>query len=213
MSRFLPLFPLNLVVFPGEKLNLHIFEMRYRQLITECHAQGTTFGIPVYLEKGLGDYGTEVKIISIEKQYATGEMDIKTQGLGIFKIKEFLRQAPNRLYPAGEIEDVTSLTHVDSDQQKHQEIRELLSQLHSALGILSVMLKLPATFTSYDVAHHLGFSTDQEYQLLQCLEESKRLTIILQHLRAILPVVQETERLKERVKLNGHFKNLPAPNF
>lgn len=211
MSRFLPLFPLNIVVFPGEKLNLHIFEMRYRQLITECHANGSTFGIPVFLEKGLGEYGTEIKILNIEKKYPGGEMDIKTQGIGIFKIKEFQRQAPNRLYPAGEIEEITSLQ--DEAPALHQQIAELLKELYGALGIQSVMLKLPGNFKSYDVAHHLGFSTDQEYALLQCLKESERLQIIQDHLQSILPIVQETERLKERVKLNGHFKNLPPPNF
>ena len=49
MARFIPLFPLNIVVFPGEKLNLHIFEPRYKQLVNECYATGTTFGTEVAL--------------------------------------------------------------------------------------------------------------------------------------------------------------------
>ncbi|KAA3438067.1 LON peptidase substrate-binding domain-containing protein [Rufibacter hautae] len=211
MGRFLPLFPLNIVVFPGEKLNLHIFEPRYRQLIIECQAKDTTFGIPVYLEKGLGEYGTEIKILSLEKKYLSGEMDIKTKGLGVFKIKEFQRQVPGRLYSGGEIEDVPLI----QDEQPFQRIQivELLKQLYSALGIQSLMLNLKDNFQSYDVAHHLGFTTEQEYELLQCTKESERLEIILDHLTRILPVVLETERLKERVKLNGHFKHLIPPNF
>ena len=43
MTNFIPIFPLAIVVFPGEKLNLHIFEPRYKQLITECHEQKKTF--------------------------------------------------------------------------------------------------------------------------------------------------------------------------
>ncbi|GGK80267.1 LON peptidase substrate-binding domain-containing protein [Rufibacter glacialis] len=211
MSRFLPLFPLNIVVFPGEKLNLHIFEPRYRQLILECEANDSTFGIPVYLEKGVGDYGTEIKILGIEKKYLSGEMDIKTKGLGIFKIKEFQRQVPGRLYSGGEVEDLEIIQ--DEEPLQRVQILELLRQLYSALGIQKLMLNLPDNFKSYDVAHHLGFSTEQEYALLQCLRESERLEIILDHLTKILPVVLETERLKERVKLNGHFKHLPPPNF
>ncbi|MFC6999870.1 LON peptidase substrate-binding domain-containing protein [Rufibacter roseus] len=211
MSRFLPLFPLNIVVYPGEKLNIHIFEMRYRQLITESHTNGTTFGIPVYLNSGIGEYGTEIKLLGIEKKYPGGEMDVKTQGLGIFKIKDFQRQAPDRLYPSGEIEDLTP--EQDNAEWQHLQVKEMLQELYSALSIQSLMLKLGDNFRSYDIAHHIGFTLEQEYALLQCLKESERLEIILSHLQQILPVVQQTEKLKERVKLNGHFKNLTPPNF
>jgi len=57
MTRFLPLFPLSLVVFPGEYLNLHIFELRYRQLINECDEEGMTFGIPPAFENKLASFG------------------------------------------------------------------------------------------------------------------------------------------------------------
>ncbi|WP_192820998.1 LON peptidase substrate-binding domain-containing protein [Rufibacter sp. LB8] len=211
MSRFLPLFPLNLVVFPGEKLNLHIFEPRYKQLITECQANGTTFGIPVVLDHGIGEYGTEIKLISVENTYSGGEMDIKTKGLGIFKLKEFHKQMPGRLYAGGEVEDLHLFE--DEDVTMRAQVTELLLQLYKALGIKNLMLNLPPNFKSYDVAHHLGFSIDQEYKLLQCLKESERMAQIHAHLTQILPVVLETERLKERVKLNGHFKSLPPHNF
>ena len=46
MARMLPLFPLQIVVFPGEDLNLHIFEPRYKELIGECKDKGIHFGIP-----------------------------------------------------------------------------------------------------------------------------------------------------------------------
>ncbi|MEO1628994.1 MAG: LON peptidase substrate-binding domain-containing protein, partial [Bacteroidota bacterium] len=44
-----PLFPLKLVVYPGEQLNLHIFEPRYKQLIRECEQNKVTFGIPAFI--------------------------------------------------------------------------------------------------------------------------------------------------------------------
>ena len=211
MSRFLPLFPLNIVVFPGEKLNLHIFEPRYRQLVTECQANDTTFGIPVYLDGGVGEYGTEIKILSIEKKYPTGEMDIKTRGLGIFKIKHFHKQMPGRLYAGGEVEEVP--LKLDDAPELRQKIEVLLKQLYHALGIQTLMLTLAPDFKSFDIAHHLGMSVEQEYQLLICPSEEERFEKILAHLTKILPIVLETEQLKERVKLNGHFKHLLPPNF
>ena len=65
MTNFIPIFPLNIVVYPGEGLNLHIFEPRYRQLIKECHEKAKPFGIPAVIEKRLQDYGTVVHVKEI----------------------------------------------------------------------------------------------------------------------------------------------------
>jgi Lon protease-like protein len=211
MSRYLPLFPLNVVVFPGEKLNLHIFEPRYKQLIYDCQENDSTFGIPTYINNGVGLYGTEIKLLSVEKKYDTGEMDIRTQGLGIFKILEFDRQAPGRLYAGGTVDDVEDVQ--DEDIVVKIQLREKLQELYTALGISSLYMDLPEDFSSFDVGHHLGLNTEQEYTLLQCNSEALRQEMILQHLNQVLPIVAETEKLKERVRLNGHFKNLTPPNF
>lgn len=211
MQKYLPLFPLNIVVFPGEKLNLHIFEPRYKQLVYDCIESGGTFGIPTYINNGVGLYGTEIKLLQVEKKYENGEMDIRTQGIGIFKIVEFDKQAPGRLYAGGQVEEVKNLE--DEDIVTKEQIREKLRELYTALGISNIFLDLPENFISYDVGHHLGLNTEQEYTLLQCNSEAMRQEMILQHLQQILPIVAETEKLKERVKLNGHFKNLTPPNF
>ena len=63
---------LQLVAFPTEDLNLHIFEPRYRQMMRECEEQGTTFGIPAYLNKREQEYGTELKLMEIVKRYPDG---------------------------------------------------------------------------------------------------------------------------------------------
>ena len=68
MQKFLPLFPLNLIAFPMEDLNLHIFEPRYRELINECLDDGKTFGIPTFLDGKLPGFGTEVKITKLSKK-------------------------------------------------------------------------------------------------------------------------------------------------
>ncbi|MEO0474160.1 MAG: LON peptidase substrate-binding domain-containing protein, partial [Bacteroidota bacterium] len=69
MYEFLPLFPLSLVVFPGENLRLHIFEPRYKQLIEECSAENTNFGIPTVLDRKVGNIATEVELVSVDKTY------------------------------------------------------------------------------------------------------------------------------------------------
>jgi ATP-dependent Lon protease len=211
MARFLPLFPLNLVVFPGEKLNLHIFEPRYKQLITECQTTGITFGIPAFLHNKVSTIGTEVKLLDIQKIHASGEMDIRTEGLGLIKILDFFKLAPNKFYPAGSIEEVPDI--VNEDPLLKLKITESIRQLYSILGINKIFMKLPDNYRIFDVAHHLGLTTEQEYELLQFPDENTRQEYVWLHLQKILPVVLETEKLKERVKMNGHFKNVVPPNF
>lgn len=67
MTNFISIFPLGIVVYPGEQLNLHVFEPRYKQLISACIAEQKPFGIPVVINKKIMEYGTLVQIKKVEK--------------------------------------------------------------------------------------------------------------------------------------------------
>ena len=84
MTNFIPIFPLNIIIYPGENLNLHIFEPRYKQLINECHKEKKPFGIPSVLQNKVQEYGSMVEIAELTKVYDNGEMDIKTKGVKVF---------------------------------------------------------------------------------------------------------------------------------
>ncbi|RAK69992.1 LON peptidase substrate-binding domain-containing protein [Hymenobacter edaphi] len=209
--HLLPLFPLNLVVFPGEKLNLHIFEPRYRQLVTDCLETGQTFGIPPFLNDQVQLIGTEMRLLKVERSYPGGESDIRTQAVGRFRIVDMLREAPGKLYAAGQVEDLPDDT--PEDPALKLRISRQVEQLYGALSLQKLFIELPPDYRTFDVAHHLGLSTEQEFELLQLPTEPERQQYVLTHLEHILPVVLETERLKERVRQNGHFKHLTPPNF
>jgi ATP-dependent Lon protease len=211
MAYTIPLFPLNLVVFPGEKLNLHIFEPRYKKLIKDSLAEEGAFGIPPFLKDGLSSVGTKLQVLSIEKEYEGGEMDIKTKGLNIFRIEEFYNKLPGKDYAGGKINDVENIE--DEDVVIKLKITELLHQLYESLGLSKLITTLTEDYKIFDIGHQIGLTTDQEFELLTAESESTRQEIVLEHLMKVVPVVLETEKLKERVKLNGHFKNLIPPNF
>lgn len=202
-ANLLPLFPLNLVVFPKEKLNLYVFEPRYKQLIQECDEQKTTFGIPVYIDGKVKEYGTEIRLIAIEKIHPNGEMNIKTQGIRPFRLKSFEKQTKEKLYAAGEV--VFQENVEDNDFSSRLQIKEQLILLYETL---KVKQSIKDDFRSFEVAHNIGFSIEQEYELLKIKTESERLLKILEHLKNIVPTVIRTERIKEKVKMNGYFKNL-----
>ncbi|MBL7735762.1 MAG: LON peptidase substrate-binding domain-containing protein, partial [Chitinophagaceae bacterium] len=98
MTNFIPIFPLGVILYPQEKMHLHIFEPRYKQLIAECHALQKPFGIPVILNDRLQDMGALAEVTEIVKTYETGEMDINIRAIKIFRILELIKAVPDKLY-------------------------------------------------------------------------------------------------------------------
>ncbi|MES2516527.1 MAG: LON peptidase substrate-binding domain-containing protein [Bacteroidota bacterium] len=210
MQKFLPLFPLNLVAYPLEDLNLHIFEQRYRDLINESLDNGTTFGVPVFLEGRLPGFGTEVKIVKLSKRYDDGRMDVQTQGVRTFRILDFQNPVEMKLYAGGVVELLPepeiSPSVMIGLSQRVETLYELLNEVHSFNA------NKPQPY-SYQIAHKIGLSLEEEYKLLKMPTEAERQGFLIQHLERIIPILQEVERTKERIKLNGHFKNLDPLTF
>jgi uncharacterized protein len=206
MTNFIPIFPLGIVVYPGEQLNLHIFEPRYKQLIKECFETKKPFGIPPVIDNTINETGTLVKVLEITTVYDDGKMDIKTEGLEVFSILEVIKELPGKLY-SGAI--VNYPDNIESGSKAlMQTILIAVRELHRLLKINKDFKKSDDTLNSYDVAHHAGLSLPEEYELLQLLHELQRQEYLKRHLKKVLAVIAETESLKERVQMNGHFKNL-----
>lgn len=104
----LPLFPLGIVVMPGERVPLRIFEPRYLQLITECKRTGISFGIPYVKNGELKQLGTEVKLHRIMTTYPSGEMMIVIEGIHFIRIHSYMEQLPDKLYGGGKVETLES---------------------------------------------------------------------------------------------------------
>jgi hypothetical protein len=66
---------------------------------------------------------------------------------------------------------------------------------------------------SYDVAHTVGLKLEEEYELLTLMNELQRQEYLKRHLAKVLPVVAEMESLKNKIKMNGHFKNISGFNI
>ncbi len=211
MTNFIPIFPLSIIVYPGEGLNLHIFEPKYKQLISECIAAKKSFGIPAVIGNNMKDMGTLVEITELSKTYDNGEMDIKTKGKKVFHILEVIKEIPDKLY-SGAI-----VTYPDNQQQgSHKLMQKVIVsilELHKLLKVSNKFNKDENELWSYDVAHHAGLSFDEEFEMLSLMNELQRQEYLKRHLARVLPVVAEMETLKEKIKLNGHFKNLEGLNF
>lgn len=206
MTNFIPIFPLGIVVYPGESLNLHIFEPRYKQLISECHEQKKPFGIPTVIDNKLQDFGSLVYITEISATQENGEMDIKTHGEKVFRILEIIKEIPDKLYSGAIVNYPANQKEGNAEIMK--KVMTGIRDLHKLLKVAKDFRKTDDQIKSYDVAHHIGMSLQEEYELLNLMHERQRQEYLKRHLAKAIPMVASMEQLKEMIKLNGHFKNL-----
>jgi uncharacterized protein len=212
MTNFIPVFPLNVVIYPGEILNLHIYEPRYKELVKECFGNQKPFGIPAVINGNLTEFGTLVSIREIAKEYDNGEMDIIVNGTVVFRILEVIKKIPDKLY-SGAIVNYPENTELYPRKDLMQVVIKAIRELHRMLNIAKDFRKPDDDLNAYDLAHHAGLSLEEEYELLGLFREEQRQEYLKRHLGKVLPVIAEMEVLKERVKLNGHFKNLSSFRF
>ena len=85
MTNFIPVFPLGIVVYPGEHVNLHIFEPRYKQLDNRMLCRGKAIWNSAGVKNGIGEIGTLAEVVDIAEVYEDGKMDIKTRGVKSFQ--------------------------------------------------------------------------------------------------------------------------------
>jgi hypothetical protein len=204
----MPLFPLNMVAFPGQTLNLHIFEPRYKELTKDCVDGKMTFGIPSFVLNKI-EYGTEMEIVEVAKTYEDGRMDIATRALSVIKVLEMDNPYGIKKYAGGEVE---ILKNVDNgDVLLQEELQESISELYQLVDIPGE--QVITDFKVYDIAHKVGLSKEAEYFLLQLTEERKRQRYLLDHMKVILPKLRDIQTTKSRIQMNGHFRHYDPLDF
>jgi len=204
--NLIPQFPLKLVVFPGEHLNLHIFEERYQELISDCIEQNLVFGIPTIQKDKALRLGTTVKVIKTVHQYPDGRMDITTEGLKSYSLLSFKEQMDGKLYAGGEL-DYHPYSE-NPDISLNQEIIQLIQELYAGMKLDKSINEDPFSFKLHEVVHKIGLTTNQELFLLEFSSEIERQQFIIDHLKHLIPIVRNLDLMKRKIRMNGHFKNV-----
>jgi len=208
MGNFIPLFPLKLVAFPGEQLNLHIFEPRYKQLIKDIEATKGSFGIAVYIDK-LMPFGTEVELEEVSKVYDDGRMDIKTRCKRVFEMLSFENPMAYKMYAGGNVVFYDNDPRVGENQ--YAEFIFYLKELFRLMDFQTEII--PLRLNSFTYAHKMGLNLTEEYELLLMTKESERIIFLIRHMMKIIPIMREIEIAKKKIQMNGHFKNLEPLDF
>jgi Lon protease-like protein len=202
LDALLPLFPLDVVLFPGTPLPLHIFEPRYKEMIAECLAERRTFGVVRAIEQGLADVGCTAEIITVVKEYPDGRLDLVTEGRKRF---ELLRVNEERSFLQAEV-----LMINDEPGDPLPEDTSRAVQLHSELlGIAGATQDLSAadpSALSFYLAGSLPLDLDFKQKLLALRSEPERLSLLISYLETIIPNLRRAATAREKAGGNGHVR-------
>jgi ATP-dependent Lon protease len=201
----IPLFPLNVVLFPGEQLPLHIFEPRYRRMVRECLEAKSLFGMLLALPDGLARVGCTAEILEVSKHYDDGRMDILTLGRDTFRIVDLFTEDPLYEGTVDYLEDKESLL----DSRKREELHELYEVCYTLLfsGMPRSLEKSAPELLSFMIAGALPLDLLWKQQILELRSEAERQERLLRYLREWARHLQKMETLRHRGAGNGQGMN------
>ncbi len=201
----IPVFPLDVVLFPGAVLPLHIFEPRYRQMVKSCLKEKSEFGILLSLPKGVAYVGCTAEIVEVVKRYDDGRMDILTVGRAPFRVIRLYTENPLVEGQVDYLED----RGIPSNPRLRRELIELYEACHTLIfddypknadGDSSQEL-------SFVVAATLPMDLLWKQQILELRSEADRQERLVAYLREWAPHLQKTGALRQRAGGNGHGLN------
>jgi ATP-dependent Lon protease len=209
MSEFsgLPLFPLGLVLYPGEAIPLHIFEPRYREMVARCLEEDRPFGIALAEDDGLNRIGCTARIVRVTKRHDDGRIDIQVQGEQRFRIAAIDDGLSYLTVDGTYVPDDGTPNETDSD------LRERAITLHIKLLELGGRTLRPSLYeteqVSYALAHNAGLENAQKQTVLEIASETDRLLFLVAHFERFIPEIEAKEQLRRKVQSNGHFRDFP----
>lgn len=202
----IPLFPLNVVLFPGEQLPLHIFEPRYRRMVRECLDGKSPFGMLLALPDGVVRVGCTAEILEVVKRYDDGRMDIITVGRSPFRIVELFTGDP---LLEGYVDYLEDADDRPVPAARHKLLIELYETCHTLLytTIPRDLDDLPCEELSFTIAATLPLDLLWKQQILELRSEAERQERLLGYLREWAPHLQKVGGLRSRTVGNGHGLN------
>lgn len=200
----IPLFPLSIVLFPGQAIPLHIFEPRYREMTRECIDKQSPFGI-IYIDNGdIAQTGCSAMIVKMLKEYEDGRSDILTAGQSAFRL---LHTHEEKSYLEADVEYLDEdFTNIDGNVSN--QLEKLFNRCHRILydedgprfateGSISL---------AYHVASELPIEVAFRQTLLEVRSEAERQRRLLKHLTEWYPQLERRDHVRGKAAGNGHNK-------
>jgi hypothetical protein len=204
-ADLLPLFPLEVVLFPSSALPLHIYEERYKVLINQSVRDRTVFGINLITGKEISETGCTATVKEVVRRYEDGRMDIVVVGMRRFRLLGvFEDRAP---YALGKIRyRGTRPSKSDPDL-----ILETIRLYNNLMGIVysGGLHQIPEDPGIHDpsflMAQKVGLDLAGRQLLLETDSEARRLQWLRRYLREIVPKVKKAATAEWIVRRDGYL--------
>ncbi len=160
-TEILPFFPLSIFLFPGEDIPLHIFEPRYKQLISDARTQGITFAIPFLINQEIQEFGCEVRLKDVVAEKEDGSMVIVVESLDIVEISSYNNPLEEKLYAGGRIKRLPC-----DDPVISKDLLELIESYRAEYDHEFLSSQQDANLSRKDVLIALNLSSEEKYKFI-----------------------------------------------
>ena len=206
MPEYLPLFPLDVVLFPEMVLPLHIFEERYKQMIGECLQDNSPFGVLYARADRVAMIGCSAEISQVVKQYPDGRLDLVAVGRERFQVSffdsekaylrasiELLPDSVGRQEPSGNLVRQALDLYAQASRLTGEGDPEEFSPEPSVQGL------------AFKLAASLHLQNEIRQRILEARSEDQRLEELAEHLSALIPRLTERQESVKRAGSNGRM--------
>jgi len=195
----LGLFPLDVVLLPTERIPLHIFEPRYRELIGECLSEDREFGLVFGDRDGLREVGTRAAVVEVVEEFPDGRLNIVVEGRDRFRL---VALTEGRSFATGDVQPLADEAAVSEREQRE-----------AALGLYRTLAELveadvdepdpDSGVLSFELAARVDFGAERKQDLLELTSEPERLARVAELLESAVDAIRLERQLAERAALNG----------
>jgi Lon protease-like protein len=198
------LFPLNLVLVPGEQAPLHIFEPRYRELIGECLDSGVDFGLLLEDDEGMREVGTRCSVIEVLDRFPDGRLNVVVEARDRFQL---LVLTEGRSFRTAEVEELPDEVDAPSEDEVEECLAAYARVVEAAEAELDE-LDLDADSIAYQIASRIDFGSEVKQGLLELRSERERVVKLAPMLNQAADAVEREREIRERAARNGRVEPL-----
>jgi len=207
----IPLFLLNVVLFPDSKLPLYIFEERYKKMLNECVESKGVFGINLFAERKMYMTGCSAIVYEVINKTGTGEMNIITKGIKRYHVIEY--ELEREGFYTGNIKFIED-ENKEYDKPKMEKCVKIYNELVEAvykekvrkIDLNDFKWQDGSRSVSFAMAEKSGLNLLERQHLLEIDDEDKRLDYILNYYKEVMPKIKEADRINKIIKSDGYIQ-------
>jgi Lon protease-like protein len=193
------LFPLGIVLLPTERVPLHIFEPRYRELIGECLDDDREFGLVYADEDGMREVGTRARVAEVLERFDDGRLNIVVEGGDRFRVEKLTRRRSFMTAEVAVVEDDPEPTSAEATGRAAGSFRALAT----LAGAEPEEPDESSPTLSYELAAQVELAPDAKQGLLESVSEGERLERVTELFDGARKLLIAARDLGERAKQNG----------